>query len=72
MRSFMAITDARKLKRAPRPFTVLHFGIYCSRLVFDDGERRDPEPWQLDFARDVFRCLTAGLSGNHLAHAFMH
>jgi hypothetical protein len=39
----------------PRPFTVEHFRIYCSRLVFDDGERRDPEPWQLDYAHDVFK-----------------
>jgi phage terminase large subunit-like protein len=26
-----------------------------SRLVFDDGERRGLEEWQVDFARDVFR-----------------
>lgn len=24
-------------------------------MVFDDGEQREPEPWQLEIARDVFR-----------------
>lgn len=43
-----------------RPFTVPHFKLYCSRMVFDDGERREPEPWQLDFAGDVFRGYHTG------------
>lgn len=55
----VAVADARRPtglpRRSLRPFTVEHFRIYCSRLRFDDGEYREPEPWQLDFARDVFR-----------------
>lgn len=53
---------------APKPFTVEHFKLYCSRLVFDDGLKREPEPFQLDFARDVFRgdkeCLLLIPEGN--------
>ena len=41
------------------PFTVEHFRVWGSRLVFDDGGQRDPEDWQLDFAREVFRGLSA-------------
>lgn len=37
------------------PFTVEHFRVYASRLVFDDGRTREPEDWQLDYAREVFR-----------------
>ena len=44
-------------RRALEPFTVEHFRVYCSRLVFDDGETREPEEWQLDYAREVFRAL---------------
>lgn len=63
MRSAVLITDVRTLKRAPKPFTVEHFRIYGSRLVFDDGERREPEGWQLDFAREVFKALARGAWG---------
>lgn len=60
---------ARPRRRAARPFTVPHFREYCSRLVFDDGETRPPEDWQLDFAREVFRGLEmAGGSGDGSAY----
>ena len=36
------------------PFTVEHFEAYASLLVFDDGERRPPEGWQLEIVADVF------------------
>jgi len=51
-------------RRPPVPFTVEHFRIYASRLVFDDGDRRDPEDWQLDFAREVFRGCSAAYVPN--------
>lgn len=41
-------------RRPAKPFTVAHFKRYTSRLVYDDGERRDLEPWQLDYAKDLF------------------
>lgn len=51
-------------RRPPRkllvPFTVEHFRVYAGRLVYDDGQTRDPEPFQLDFAREVFRGLNEG------------
>jgi phage terminase large subunit-like protein len=37
-----------------RAFTVDHFAEYASYLVFDDGERRVPESWQLEIAEDIF------------------
>lgn len=37
-----------------RPFTVEHFRRYASLLVFDDGEHREPEGWQLEIVEDVF------------------
>jgi phage terminase large subunit-like protein len=46
-----------------KPFTVAHFRVYCSRLVFDDGQRREPEPWQLDYAAELFRAMRAGEQG---------
>jgi phage terminase large subunit-like protein len=36
------------------PFTVEHFSRFASLMVFDDGSTREPEPWQLAFAEDVF------------------
>jgi phage terminase large subunit-like protein len=39
---------------ALEPFTVEHFRQYASLLVYDDGERRDPEPFQLAKVADVF------------------
>jgi hypothetical protein len=41
------------------PFTVEHFRVWGSRLVYDDGGQRDPEDWQLDFGREVFRGISA-------------
>ena len=38
-----------------RAFSVDHFRRYCSWMVFDDGERREPEGWQLEIAGDIFR-----------------
>lgn len=46
-----------------RPFTVPHFREYASRLVFDDGKRREPEGWQLDFVREVFRGVELAIYG---------
>lgn len=34
---------------------VEHFCAYASFMVFDDGQRRRPEPWQVEIARDIFR-----------------
>jgi phage terminase large subunit-like protein len=42
------------------PFTVEHFRQYASLLVYDDGERRPPEDWQLGMVADVF----AGMKRN--------
>jgi phage terminase large subunit-like protein len=39
---------------ASSPFTVEHFRAFARLMVFEDGETRDPEPWQLAFAGDVF------------------
>jgi hypothetical protein len=36
-------------------FTPEHFRRYVSGLVFDDGERREPQAWQLEVIADVFR-----------------
>lgn len=52
-----------KRKRTLVPFTVPHFQVYASRLVYDDGRTREPEPWQLDYAREVFRALKLGIWG---------
>lgn len=38
-----------------RAFTVEHFKAYASHMVFDDGEQREPEDWQLEIAADIFR-----------------
>jgi phage terminase large subunit-like protein len=35
-------------------FTVEHFEAYASRLVFDDGEQRAPQDWQLEVVTDIF------------------
>lgn len=37
-----------------RPFTVDHFRAYAELMVFDDGERRGLEDWQLLLAEDLF------------------
>jgi phage terminase large subunit-like protein len=36
-------------------FTAEHFREYASGLVFDDGETRAPQDWQLEVVADVFR-----------------
>jgi hypothetical protein len=36
-------------------FTVDHFRAYAGWMVFDDGERREPEGWQLEIAADIFK-----------------
>lgn len=50
-------------KRTLVPFTVPHFKVYASRLVFDDGQTREPEEWQLDYAREVFRAMELKIKG---------
>lgn len=37
-----------------KPFTVDHFRRYAELMVFEDGEHREPEDWQLDIASDIF------------------
>src|SRR5690242_12725446 len=39
---------------ALEPFTVEHFREYASLLIYDDGERRGLEDWQLALVADVF------------------
>jgi hypothetical protein len=51
-------TPARQ--RTLTPFTVPHYKVYAGRLVYDDGRRRAPEEWQLDFVREVFRGIEMG------------
>jgi phage terminase large subunit-like protein len=53
-------------RRSLVPFTVPHFRVYASRLVYDDGETREPEDWQLDFAAEVFRSLGKQVRENWL------
>jgi hypothetical protein len=36
-------------------FTPEHFRKYVGGLVFDDGEQREPQDWQLQVVADVFR-----------------
>ena len=36
-------------------FTPEHFRRYVSGLVFDDGEKREPQAWQLEVISDVFK-----------------
>lgn len=36
-------------------FTAEHFREYVAGLVFDDGESRPPQDWQLEVVADVFR-----------------
>jgi hypothetical protein len=40
---------------ALEPFTVEHFEAYAARMVFDDGERRGLEGWQLGLVEDLFK-----------------
>jgi len=36
-------------------FTPEHFRRYVSGLTFDDGEKREPQEWQLEVVADVFK-----------------
>jgi phage terminase large subunit-like protein len=36
-------------------FTAEHFARYVGGLVFDDGESREPQEWQLEVVADVFK-----------------
>jgi phage terminase large subunit-like protein len=47
--------DAAASRPRLKPFTVDHFRKYAGLLVFDDGERREPEGWQLEIAEDIFK-----------------
>lgn len=40
---------------ALQAFSVEHFRQWASWLVFDDGERREPESWQLEILADIFK-----------------
>ena len=50
---------ARKHSLGPRregqPHTAAHFKKYASEMVFDDGKRRAPEPWQMRVVADLFK-----------------
>lgn len=37
-----------------KPFTLDHFRAYADLLVFDDGEKRGLEDWQLEVVADIF------------------
>lgn len=53
-----ASTSSAKKKprtRKLKPFTLDHFRAYVDLLVFDDGQKRGLEPWQVEIARDIFR-----------------
>src|SRR4051812_8085069 len=39
---------------APDPFTVEHFRGYARLMVLDNGDRWDPEPFQLAIVADIF------------------
>ena len=41
-------------KRPPAPFTVDHFKAYAGLMILDNGEPWVPEPFQLEFAADMF------------------
>jgi hypothetical protein len=49
-----SVTRARRSNPQPDPWTVDHFYLYASRLVFDDGEKHPPEDWQMAFVADLF------------------
>lgn len=44
----------RTAHKPARPFTVDHFRGFARLLVFEDGQTREPEPFHLLFAEDVF------------------
>jgi hypothetical protein len=50
----MEATNSSGSSDANSPFTVEHFRAFARLMVFEDGETREPEPWQLAFAEDVF------------------
>jgi phage terminase large subunit-like protein len=50
-RSRSSTTSRRSAARRPKtlePFTLDHFRSYSSLLVYDDGEQKEPEDWQLE------------------------
>jgi phage terminase large subunit-like protein len=53
-RSTSSRRDASARRPSPKPFTVDHFRRYAGLLVFDDGQRREPEEFQLAFVEDLF------------------
>lgn len=50
----MVSTRSRTAHKPLSPFTIDHFRLYASQLVYDDGKTRPPEDWQLAFVEDVF------------------
>jgi hypothetical protein len=40
--------------KPPKPFTLDHFRQYAGLMVWDDGEQRDLEDWQLEIVGDLF------------------
>lgn len=64
-------SSASRHRRALVPFTVPHFKVYASRLVFDDGVTREPEDWQLDHAREVFRGIEGGATALDVGESWL-
>jgi phage terminase large subunit-like protein len=53
----MGATTTRPRPGPPRklvPFTIDHFRTYARLMVLDNGERWDPEPFQLEIVEDLF------------------
>jgi len=44
----------RTAHRPLAPFTADHFRLYARQLVLDNGDRWEPEDWQVDVALDIF------------------
>jgi len=54
----VATANDRTAHRPLQPFTVDHFRAYVRNFVLDDGSNWEPQPFQLDFAEDVFSDAT--------------
>jgi len=52
-------TSRRSASAPLRPFTVDHFRAYARKLVLDNGERWDPEGFQLEIVEDLFADFVA-------------
>lgn len=50
----MAPTNSKNSSGESEPFSVEHFAKYAGLMVYEDGETRCPEDWQLAFAEDLF------------------